>query len=55
MLEIIEEEEAQCTFEDLIIEKATARPDAILSGLDLIGMSSFSVLQQRCNAAMIEE
>ena len=55
MLEIIEEEEAQCTFEDLIIEKATARADAIFSGLDLIGMSSFSVLQKRCNAAMIEE
>ncbi|CAE7578735.1 unnamed protein product [Symbiodinium sp. CCMP2592] len=44
---------AQCTFEDLVIEKATARAGAIFSGLDLIGMSFFSLLQEKCNAAVI--
>mmetsp|Transcript_11015 Transcript_11015/g.26604 ORF Transcript_11015/g.26604 Transcript_11015/m.26604 type:complete len:950 (-) Transcript_11015:105-2954(-) len=44
---------AQCTFEDLIIEKATAGAGAIFSGLDLIGMSFFSLLQEKCNAAVI--
>ncbi|CAE7175696.1 GBA [Symbiodinium microadriaticum] len=44
---------AQCTFEDLIIEKATARAGAIFSGLDLIGMSFFSLLQEKCTAAVI--
>ena len=44
---------AQCTFEDLVIEKATARAGAIFSGLELIGTSFFSLLHEKAYAAVI--
>ena len=43
----------QCAFDDLVIQKATARAGAIFSGLDLMGMSFFSLLQDKTNAAVI--
>ncbi|CAE7667331.1 unnamed protein product [Symbiodinium sp. CCMP2456] len=43
----------QCSFEDLAIQKATARAGAIFSGLDLIGMSFFALLREKSNAAVV--
>mmetsp|Transcript_50630 Transcript_50630/g.120806 ORF Transcript_50630/g.120806 Transcript_50630/m.120806 type:complete len:921 (+) Transcript_50630:97-2859(+) len=43
----------QCSFEDLAIQKATARAGAIFSGLDLIGTSFFSLLREKSNAAVV--
>ncbi|CAE7254504.1 unnamed protein product, partial [Symbiodinium sp. CCMP2456] len=43
----------QCAFDDLVIQKATARAGAIFSGLDLMGMSFFSLLRDKTNAAVI--
>ncbi|CAE7230215.1 unnamed protein product [Symbiodinium pilosum] len=42
-----------CTFENLVIERVTARAGAIFSGLDLIGMSFFNLLRERSNAAIL--
>ena len=43
----------QCSFEDLTIQRATARAGAIFSGLDLIGMSFFSLLREKSNGAVV--
>ena len=43
----------QCAFDDLVIQKATARAGAIFSGLDLIGMSFFSLLRDKSNSSVI--
>ena len=45
---------AQCTFEDLVIEKATARAGAMFSGMDLIGMSFFTLLRDKSNSTVIK-
>ncbi|CAE7578715.1 GBA [Symbiodinium sp. CCMP2592] len=43
----------QCAFDDLVIQKATARAGAIFSGMDLIGMSFFSLLRDKSNSSVI--